>query len=360
MISMWASASVMLLILASLSQAPRRPAWEVVRSADGDFAFSMPVKPGSGPPGTSGTMAAGEDLAYSCEVRGCSYEIRRTRLSQPVRSGQVIAELARMKKQYLEPDDRLVKDTKLVVDGVPGDELTYTVSASQGSAAVTRRIRYFLKDLYRYELKVASPPGQPLPADATRFLSSLTFEALVKSHYASLLAKRSTPAAPSSRLASKAASKPNDRPRSPIPKLEVADSTPEDALRTFLLALAAHDQEILRAITLPDKDFDWLLKGRPATPQVVAEMSMKLGKTSFRRLAAGDRVTMPGNRSGVIQPSDVREGRVVLLPRGAPFPTRLENRDGHWKVFALPFIVLSKTSEVNARKGSKPRDAVHP
>ena len=49
---MWDKAAVFLLVLASSSQAPGRPAWEVVRSADGDFAFSMPVKPATWPPGS--------------------------------------------------------------------------------------------------------------------------------------------------------------------------------------------------------------------------------------------------------------------------------------------------------------------
>jgi hypothetical protein len=50
----------------------------------------------------------------------------------------------------------------------------------------------------------------------------------------------------------------------------------------------------------------------------------------------------------------------VLLPRGAPFPTRLENRGGHWKVFKLPFIVMYRTSEANAGKGGDSLDAVRP
>jgi hypothetical protein len=88
-------------------------------------------------------------------------------------------------------------------------------------------------------------------------------------------------------------------------------------------------------------------------------MRRQLDQTSFRRLTVRDRVTMPGNRKGVIQPGDVRENRLVLLPRGAPFPTRFENPDGHWKVFSLPFNA-HKIFEANAKKDGNPRDAARP
>ena len=47
-------------------------------------------------------------------------------------------------------------------------------------------------------------------------------------------------------------------------KIKVADATPEDALRTFMLAVMAQDEAALRAVTLPNPDLDWLLKGQPA------------------------------------------------------------------------------------------------
>src|SRR3954452_6852816 len=117
---MCSSSSIILLILTALSQAPWRPAWEVVRSADGDFAFSMPVKTSPKSSGAVGASGADEVVEFSCEVNGSTYAIRRKRLPQPVASGQVVGELARMKKDYLEQNTRLVKETKLVVDGVPG------------------------------------------------------------------------------------------------------------------------------------------------------------------------------------------------------------------------------------------------
>ena len=68
------------------------------------------------------------------------------------------------------------------------------------------------------------------------------------------------------RADTKAGAQLKGRKPGPETKVELADSTPEDALKTFLLALAAQDEATLRAVTLPHDEFDWLLKGPRASP----------------------------------------------------------------------------------------------
>jgi len=46
--------------------------------------------------------------------------------------------------------------------------------------------------------------------------------------------------------------------------VDLDDGTPEEAVKAFMLALAAQDGIALRAITLPDDGFERLLKDRPA------------------------------------------------------------------------------------------------
>jgi hypothetical protein len=128
----------------------------------------------------------------------------------------------------------------------------------------------------------------------------------------------------------------------PETKGELADSTPEDALKTFLVALAAQDEATLHAVTLPDAEFEWLLKAPKAPPDVLARIKAGLEEKPMKRLNAGDLVRMPGGESRVIKPIDVREGRVVLWPAGLPLPSRLDNVGGRWKVFARPFIAARK------------------
>jgi hypothetical protein len=124
--------------------------------------------------------------------------------------------------------------------------------------------------------------------------------------------------------------------------VELADSTPEAALKTFLVALAAHDEAKLRAVSLPVDDLHLLLEGPLATPGQLARIKARLEEKPMRRLKAGDPVKMPDGQSRVIKPGDVRESRVVLLPDGLPIPSRVENVGGHWKVFAAPFIAARK------------------
>jgi len=132
-------------------------------------------------------------------------------------------------------------------------------------------------------------------------------------------------------------------------KVDLADSTPEDALKTFLLALAAQDEPALRAVTLPHAELGLLLKGTAAPPDQFAKMKAELEEKPMKRLKAGDPVRMPDGETRVIKPDDVREGRIVLWPDGAPVPSRLENVGGHWKVFAAPLIAARKSAEVSPR-----------
>ena len=77
-------------------------------------------------------------------------------------------------------------------------------------------------------------------------------------------------------------------------------------------------------------------------------MKAQLNEKPMRRLKAGDPVKMPDGGSRVIKPDDVREGRVVIWPAGAPLPSRLENVGGHWKVFATPFIAAREAVDEEA------------
>jgi hypothetical protein len=249
--------------------------------------------------------------------------------------------LSEMRKTYCSKGSHLVKETKISLDGIPGEDFIYTYKATEESETIHCRTRHYLKNSYYYELTVSSPPGRPLPDDATRFLSSLTFEALVNSS-AQAWARPGARAQPGS--GARRSSQGRDDSSKAVLKVDLIDGKAEDALKTFMLALAAHDEKVLRAVTLPDAEFDVLLKDRvpPIDPKALGEMRSRLDRTPFRRLHAGDRVRMPDGRVAVIKPADVSIGRIVLQPEGSALPTRLENIGGHWKVFVKPIIAARK------------------
>jgi hypothetical protein len=123
-------------------------------------------------------------LAYSSLVNGSRYHFQRIEAPRPVARGSEIAELGKLKKQYFKDNAELVKETKIVVDGVVGEDIIVAAPGGQNKGAETTRTRHLLIGRYYYVLSVESPLGKPLPDDATRFLSSLTFEAIVRASQA--------------------------------------------------------------------------------------------------------------------------------------------------------------------------------
>src|SRR5271157_3987735 len=298
---MWPLTTIVSLLLLLLPPRTDSPPSEFVRASDGDFAFSMPVHPNSRTESAVSADGPLETISYTCSRGGSHYLFRRTRNPKPVADAQVIGALAEAIKAFFREEATLIKETKVSLDGVPGDDFTYTIRSQKGEGAVSRRTRHYLKDHCYYELTVSSPPGLPLPDDTTRFLSSLTFEALMRANQA-LVRSRPGPAAPPGGSPGQPATRPRGEAPKPSIGVDLVDGTPEEALKTFMLALAAQDEATLRAVTIPDEEFDWLFKDRPATavPQVLAEIKAKLDQKPFRRLKAEDRVKMPGGRVGVI------------------------------------------------------------
>lgn len=140
-------------------------------------------------------------------------------------------------------------------------------------------------------------------------------------------------------------------------QIKVADATPEDALRTFMLAVMVQDGEALRVVTLPNPDRDWLLKGQPAHSEVIKAATAQFAKLPIMRLKEGQKVDLPKGKQYVVAASEVGEDRAVLLPKGAPVPTRLRKVDGHWKVAADPFIAARKAADASMKKAEADKAA---
>jgi hypothetical protein len=140
-------------------------------------------------------------------------------------------------------------------------------------------------------------------------------------------------------------------------QIKVADATPEDALRTFMLAVMAQDEAALRVVTLPSADLAWLLRGQPAPPEVINGATAQFAKQPIKRLKDGEKVTLPKGKQYVVTASEVGEDRAVLLPQGAPVPTRLRKVDNHWKVAADPFIAASKAADASMKKAQADKAA---
>ena len=136
-------------------------------------------------------------------------------------------------------------------------------------------------------------------------------------------------------------------------RTKAAPDSPEQALRTFLVAMAIKDAKALQSVTLATKDFDWLLKGEVVPPDHIEEFKQIVAKIPIRSLKPGDEFTLPRNRKMKVRPDEVGPDRAVLLPENAPIPNRVQKVDGRWRVDATPIIAGRKAAEA-ARMKAKP------
>lgn len=131
---------------------------------------------------------------------------------------------------------------------------------------------------------------------------------------------------------------------------EAEAATPEGAFRTFFFAVIVKDEKTLRAVTLPHDDFEWLLKGASPPEEQREGIKQMVSKMEIRALKPGDEVTLPQGRKMTIGEAEVTDERAVLLPEGAPLPTRCRKVDGRWKVDASAIIAGRKAADAARRK----------
>ncbi len=144
-----------------------------------------------------------------------------------------------------------------------------------------------------------------------------------------------------------------DKARTETPASGAATAdTPEQALRTFLMAVVTKDEATLHGVTLPTDDFDWLLRGE-AVPADHLEEAKAWTERPIRVLRPGDEIILPGNRRTTVAPDEVDPDHAVLWPEGDPVPHRLQRIDGQWRVDARPLIAARKAADA-ARQGNQP------
>ena len=329
-----------LLILGLLAQTPEQPdRWSTIRSAEGDFSAMLPSQPSSNTQEVSTPAGEVEQEIHFCRFNGSLFRVQRIRLGSVIPSGQAAAWLAAQKKSYFQNGARPASERRLQRDGVYGEEFSYLVLAPRGKGTVTIRTQHYLRGRDYYALTVMSAPDGPLPAEAERFFASF--------HHAEPAA--AGPSGPS-RLRSGTA------PPRPGAREKIADRTPEDALRTFVYAMAVRDEPTLRAITLPVEGFEWLMAGQAAPASLIKELQEKLAQQTFRSLKAGDTFTLPQGQAVVVKAQDVGPDRALLLPEGASLPTRLRKVEGHWKVDPSGVIASRKAAEA-ARRKAEPKNS---
>ncbi len=335
---------VILLLAGGLSyQEPAKAqasGWTTVTSREGDFHVDFPARPQEQTkpiPSAAGTI---EQKLVFVRAGGCLFTVQRFRYPRPFPARQIKDRLAEQKKGYLQGQSKVVREGDVTVDDVAGQEFETQAPSPRANGTVTSVTRHFIKGPSYYVLTVMSAPNRPLPAEADRFLDSFGF----KSPEAAKAG--ATPRAGAMVKGGAGGGAPAGAARPAL-----ADATPEEALRTFMVAAVAHDEATLREVTLEDPELVWLLRGQPAPAAAVERMRGLAADMRIKRLKPGDQFKMPQGRVAVIGPDEVTEDRAVVVPEGAPVPVRLERINGHWKVDASPAIAARKAAAAAQQRG---------
>ncbi len=332
----YTSCVAVLLSLELVSQTPAKAAsaWVAVESKEGGFSFSMPGKPAERimqVPGPNPNLKA---KTYVCAIGESGFVVQQVTLPSPIPPDEVAAQYQQGKNAVIEPP-QLVSEKRIKSGNVVGLEFVKTGPMGPDKRNRTIKAHVFLNGSVGCTMLVVSGPDKPLPPEADRFLESVRFGG-------------GPAAVPRPQMAANSPAPPSKR--KPLAKIDLVDKTPEDALRTFMMAMAAADEKTLRAVTLPNNDLDVLLTGEAPPFGGVKEMKQQIQKMKIERLKEGDRVNMPGNKVHIVRVTEVGRDRAALLPEDAPFPTRLRLVSGHWKVDAGPVIAARKAASSASRK----------
>jgi hypothetical protein len=150
-----------------------------------------------------------------------------------------------------------------------------------------------------------------------------------------------------------AESKPRTVPKDEQKVKSKVAATPEQAMRTFLIAMLTKDEPALRAVTLPTDDFQWMLSGEDAPADRVEEFKAQFTRMPIRLLKPGDEIALPGGRKFKVRPEEVTADRAVLLPEAMPIPFRIRKVDARWRVDATPIVAARKAAEAARKKSSR-------
>ena len=120
------------------------------------------------------------------------------------------------------------------------------------------------------------------------------------------------------------------------------------------MAMVLKDEATLRAVTLPTKDFDFLLRGEAPPAAQIEAIKAQIAKLPIRVLKPGDEITLPGNRKLTIKAEEVTADRAVLLPEGSPVPNRVQKVEKRWRVDATSIIAGRKAVGAARKKTGGP------
>ena len=117
-----------------------------------------------------------------------------------------------------------------------------------------------------------------------------------------------------------------------LTSLSFSDSTPESALREFLVALMARDADRLSRITVMQADVQSLMQRQPFPPPEIEMMSGAIRAMPFERLRVGQQASGAHDPLQRIDRERVNDSRVELLTPFHPEPFVLIKTENGWRI----------------------------
>ncbi len=356
--------SIAVLVLAGglTGQAPPASAgWQSLSIENGAMRIRFPGVPERNSAPLANPEGAIQHTSYFFISGGTYYGVQHFRYPHAFPDAQVPARLDAEKKVWLQRQGQgLIDQKNLEIDGIQGGEFRAKGPSPLGEGMVIRWTRYFFKGVNQYTITVMSPPDQPLPDEAERFMESIHFKQaepkLTVGDQPSMKRHPAPRGRPGNRARLRGRARTGAGERDAEGPLPAAD-TPEAALRSFMIALIANDEPALKALTLPvpESYLAELLKNVALPADQFKEARTFFWTMKIRTLQPGDRVELEGGRTMTIRPTEVTETDAVLMPEGAPLPTRLQKVQGRWRVDARPFTAGRKPAEEASKKKDKGR-----
>jgi hypothetical protein len=303
--------------------------WVVIESKDGPFSFAVPARP---------VEQSGEAEVPNGKMRWKIYTYERGEdvliFRQQVfpKGGPQDSPLRAFDRMETaaKQNGETVSKVPITVHGVSGIELVTKDESTTGKSKELVRVRILEQGPTVYFVLARSGPGKPLPQEAARFFDSLRFDGKPAT---------AKPTAPTAMTKAPAPAR-----RKQIGKINRDDRTADAALRTFLMAMQAGDEDTLREVTLPNADFDWLLRGEIAHARELSKLKQHVINARVERLKQGDRVQITAKEVHVILPTEVGRDRGALKILGAPAYAPMQLVKGRWKVDPAPIIAACKAA----------------
>jgi hypothetical protein len=324
--------------------------WVVIESKEGPVSFAMPGKPLEHVTEVQSPIGKIRTKAYIWQRGEEGLFLRHDTL--PRAGPQNMA--ARAMEAALEKAGsgkiEIVSKAPINVSGASGLEVVAKEPSPDGKGKATVRMHMLERGADVYLLVAKSATGKPLPPEAAGFFNSIRFDGKPADKPAIAIAgakaAMAKPAAPIAAAKVAPAKPAPPAKRKLIGKIDRVDTTAESALRTFVMAMAAGDEETLREVSLPNPDLDWLLRGEATPVRGIKELKQQIIKARVDRLKEGDRVKITGKEVHAIRAAEVARDHAALKIDGTPGYAPLERIKGRWKVDPAPFIAARKAAEI--------------